>query len=77
MEGKVAVLLRHESPTSVPILKKMYSVKNKSAFFSGLGMIQVSTSEKDLGFGTIGSKNSPIQNISKIEQNARSVGGGG
>ena len=39
-------------------------------------MIQVSTSEKDLGFGTIGSKNSPIQNISKIEQNARPVGGG-
>ena len=45
-------------------------------FFSGLGMIQVSTSEKDLGFGTIGSKNSPIQNISKIGQITRPVGGG-
>ena len=46
-------------------------------FFFGLSMIQVSTSEKDLGFGTIGSKNSPIQNISKIGQITRPVGGGG
>ena len=45
--------------------------------FSGLGMIRVSTSEKDLGFGTIGPKNSPKQNISKIGQNMRPVGGGG
>ena len=64
----------------IPILKKVYSVKKRidffAVFFSGLGMIQVSTSEKDLGFETIGSKNSPIQNISKIEQNARPVGGG-
>ena len=70
--------LRHESPTNVPFLKKIYSVEKKYSFlqlFSGLGMIQVSTGETDLGFGTIRSKNSPIQNISKIGHNTRPVGG--
>ena len=38
-------------------------------------MNQLSTSEKDLGFGTIGSKNDGRQNISKIGQNTRPVGG--
>ena len=35
------------------------------------------SSEKDSGFKTIGSKNSPMLNISKIKQNTRPVGGGG
>ena len=38
-------------------------------------MNQLSTSEKDLGFGTIGSKNGGIPNISKIGENTRPVGG--
>ena len=39
-------------------------------------MNQLSTSEKDLGFGTIGSKNGGTPNISKTGQNTRPVGGG-
>ena len=38
-------------------------------------MNQFSTSEMDLGFGTIGSKNGGIPNISKIGGNTRPVGG--
>ena len=42
--------LRHESPKKLLILKKIYSVKNIGLFalFLSLGMIQVSTSEKDV-----------------------------
>ena len=53
--------------------KKVYTLKNCLVI---LVKKYYSNHEKDRGFETIGAKNSPIPNISEIEQNARPVGGG-
>ena len=52
----------------------MYTLKNCPSHFSKKKYY--SNHEKDREFETIGAKNSPIPNISEIEQNARPVGGG-